>query len=231
MTDWFPSEQWLESYRENLNANERYVADSEGWGVDFDGDFLFVVQNLPLEETSVGDLPDHLVDPLVAELESLGEDELVDLRETATDDFAARLADRGEGHEAFVETLLATLLDDVPDEVWPALRDHFPGELDDLLDQLDQYVDDGTVGVHVALEDGQCQSIDLLSDPDACETGFELRGRYPVWKELIEGADVIEYVMSRDMKLDGNVTTILEYDDAAAEMGDTAGETPATYLF
>lgn len=229
MTEWFPSEEWLERYRENLNANERYAADSEGWGVDFDGDFLFVVQNLPLGETTVGDLPDDLVDPLVADVETLDDDELADLRASATDDFAARLD--GEDHEAFVETMLATPLDDVPGEVWPDLRAHFPEELDDLLGQLEAYVDDGTAVVHVALEDGECQAIDLLADPDGVETGFELRGRYPVWKELIEGADVIESVMSRDMQFDGSVTTVLEYDDAAAEMGDTAGETPARYLF
>jgi putative sterol carrier protein len=229
MSEWFPSEEWLERYRENLNANERYAADSEGWGVDFDGDFLFVVQNLPLEETTVGDLPEHLVDPLVAEVEALDDDELADLRASATDAFAARLD--GEDHEAFVETMLATSLDDVPAEVWPALRAHFPGELDDLLGQLEAYVDDGTAVVHVALEDGECQATDLLADADGVETGFELRGRYPVWKELIEGADVIESVMSRDMQFDGSVTTVLEYDDAAAEMGDTAGETPARYLF
>jgi putative sterol carrier protein len=231
MTEWFPSEQWLERYREQLNANERYAADSEGWGVDFDGDFLFVVQNLPLEETTVGDLPDDLVDPLVAEFETLDDDELAALRASATDAFATRLAERGEGHDAFVGTMLATPLDDVPVEVWPGLRTHFPDELSDLLGQLEEYVEDGTVGVHVALEDGECQSIDLVTAPDSVETGFELRGRYPVWKELIEGADVIEAVMSRDMQLDGSVTTILEYDDAAAEMGDTAGETPARYLF
>lgn len=229
MTEWFPSEQWLERYRENLNANERYAADSEGWGVDFDGDFLFVVQNLPLEETTVGDLPDDLVDPLAAEIEALDGDDLADLRESATDDFAARLD--GEGHDAFVETMLATPLADVPAEVWPDLRTQFPEELDDLLGQLEAYVEDGTAMVHVALEDGECQAIDLLADPDGVETGFELRGRYPIWKELIEGADVIESVMSRDMKFDGSVTTVLEYDDAAAEMGDTAGETPARYLF
>jgi len=229
MTEWFPSEQWLERYRENLNANERYAADSEGWGVDFDGDFLFVVQNLPLEETTVGDLPDDIVDPLVGELETLDDDELAALRASATDDFAARLD--GEGHDTFVGTMLATPLDDVPAEVWPGLRAYFPDELDDLLGQLEAYVDDGTAVVHVALEDGECQAIDLLADPDGVETGFELRGRYPVWKELIEGADVIESVMSRDMQFDGSVTTVLEYDDAAAEMGDTAGETPARYLF
>jgi hypothetical protein len=229
MTEWFPSEQWLERYRENLNANERYAADSEGWGVEFDGDFLFVVQNLPLEETTVGGLPDDLVDPLVAEIEGLDDGDLAALRESATGDFAARLD--GEDHEAFVETMLATSLADVPDVVWPDLRTHFPDELDDLLGQLEAYVEDGTAVVHVALEDGECQAIDLLAGPDGVETGFELRGRYPVWKALIEGADVIESVMSRDMQFDGSVTTVLEYDDAAAEMGDTAGETPARYLF
>lgn len=42
---------------------------------------------------------------------------------------------------------------------------------------------------------------------------------------------MIEWFSSRDMKLDGSVTTVLQYDEAAAEMGETAGETDATSLF
>lgn len=231
MTDWFPSRAWLESYRENLNENDRYAAVSEGWGVDFDGDFVFVVQGLPLAETTVGELPDDLTDPLVATLAALDDGEYAALQETATDRFTDRFAERGDGRDAFTDTLLGTALADVPEVLWPDLRAHLPTELADLLDQLERYVEDGTVHAHLELEDGACRDVELLADPSARDAGFTLAGRYPVWKELIEGADVIGSVMSRDMRLDGSVTTVLEYDEAAAQMGDTAGETPAAYLF
>lgn len=229
--EWFPSREWLERYRENLNENETYDEASEGWGVDFEGDFVFVIQSLPVEETTVGDLPDELTDPLVEALESTNEEEFARLEEAATDAFADRYAERPDGREAFVETLLATPLDDVPAEVWPELRSYLPSELDNLLGQLEEFVHDGTVYAYLDLEDGTCHEVDLLTDPEERDPGFRLAGRYGKWVELIEGADVMESVLSRDMKLDGSVSTVLQYDEAAAEMGDTAGETPATYLF
>lgn len=231
MTDWFPSREWLESYRENLNEDETYAEASEGWGVDFDGDFLFVVQNLPVDETTVGELPDDLVDPLVERLASLDDEAYATLRRTATDRFEERFAERGDDRDAFVETLLDTPLVDVPDVMWSDLREHLPADLKNLLDQMERYVDDGTVYAYLDLEDGTCHDVELLVEPDAADPGFRLAGRYSVWKELIEGADVMESVLSRDMKLDGSVTTVLEYDEAAAAMGDTAGNTSTRYLF
>lgn len=231
MTDWFPSREWLESYGENLTESETYADVSEGWGVDFDGDFIFAVQNLPVAETTVGELPDDLTDPLVERIMSTDDEAFATLCETATEQFDERFVERGDDREAFAETLLATPTEDVPAVIWPNLRDYLPADLANLLGQLQQYVDDGTVYAYLELADGTCHSVELLTDPAAREPGFQLAGRYPVWKELIEGADVIESVLSRDMKLDGSVTTILEYDEAAAEMGDTAGDTPARYLF
>jgi len=39
----FPSDEWIEEWRERLNADETYEEVGAGWGVGFDGDFLFVV--------------------------------------------------------------------------------------------------------------------------------------------------------------------------------------------
>lgn len=231
MTEWFPSEEWLDEYRRNLNASEQYGETSSGWGVDFNGDFLFRIQNLPLQETTVGDLPPDLTDELVANLEATDDGSFECLRETTTEAFDARFDDRGDDREAFVETVLETSLADVPDVMWPELREHLPADLENLLGQLEEYVHNEEVYAFLELEDGQCHATELLVDPEARDPGFTLAARYSKWKQLIEGADVIEAVMSRDMTLDGSITTILTYDEAAAEMGDVAGETPATYLF
>jgi putative sterol carrier protein len=40
----FPSDEWIEQWQEQLINNEDYQEASEGWGVDFDGDFIFHLQ-------------------------------------------------------------------------------------------------------------------------------------------------------------------------------------------
>ena len=40
----FPSERWIQEWREQLNDDEEYAEAGEGWGVGFDGDFLFHVE-------------------------------------------------------------------------------------------------------------------------------------------------------------------------------------------
>ncbi|QSW99857.1 sterol carrier protein [Haloterrigena alkaliphila] len=234
MTEWFPSREWLESYRATLDEDETYAAESEGWGVDFDGDFLFVLTRLPIEEMTIGDLPDELTANLFDRIDALGPDEFDRLRETATPAFEERLAsaDGEDDRERFREALAGVTLADVPEVTWPALEEHIRGDLDSLLDQLETYVvDDTRVHAYVELEDGDCLGAELVEDPSACDPGFELEAPYETWTELLEGADVIESVMSNEMDLEGDVTRVLHYGDAAAAMGDVAGETDARYLF
>ncbi|MFC6766940.1 sterol carrier protein, partial [Natrinema soli] len=115
---------------------------------------------------------------------------------------------------------------------WPALEDLIRGDLDSLLAQLETYVvDDSRVHAHLELEDGVCRRAQLVEEPSARDVGFELEAPYETWKDLLEGADVIESVMSNEMALDGSVTRVIHYGDAAAAMGDVAGETDARYLF
>lgn len=40
----FPSEEWMKEYKERVNASESYAETGEGWGVDFNGDFLYVIE-------------------------------------------------------------------------------------------------------------------------------------------------------------------------------------------
>lgn len=232
---WFPSEEWLAGYRENLNANETYREQSEGWGDGWNGDFVFEITNLPVDERTVGDLPDDLLDGFHETVRALDDGELDRLLESATDEFEARLDERAEGTDDDRERLIAAVesqpIEDVPDVLTAEIRETFPERADDLLDQLEAYVDDGTVYAYVALEDGECLDTEILTAPGEREPGFQLTARYPTWKELVRGADVIDSVMSRDMKLDGSITTILNYGEAAQEMGDTASRTETRFVF
>lgn len=234
MTDWFPSREWLESYRANLNEDDAYAAESDGWGVDFDGDFRFVLTRLPLEETALGDLPDELTADLYDRIDALPDDEFDRLRETTTPAFDERLTsvEGDDERERFQRALSEVTLADVPDVAWPALEDQIRGDLDSLLAQLETYVvDDSRVHAHLELEDGVCRRAQLVEEPSTRDVGFELEAPYETWKHLLEGADVIESVMSNEMALDGSVTRVIHYGDAAAAMGDVAGETDARYLF
>jgi len=41
MTFQFPSEAWMEEYKNRLNESEEYGEQGAGWGVGFNGDFIF----------------------------------------------------------------------------------------------------------------------------------------------------------------------------------------------
>ncbi|WP_276258668.1 SCP2 sterol-binding domain-containing protein [Haloglomus litoreum] len=40
----FPSEEWFEEYGRRVNESEAYSENGAGWGVDFNGDFLYVYE-------------------------------------------------------------------------------------------------------------------------------------------------------------------------------------------
>lgn len=232
MTYWFPSQEWLAAYRDEVNDNETYETVSEGWGVDFEGDFIFEITQLPVGETTVGELPDELSETLREDLMALPDERIEELVADASPALEERMeAIEGDPRERLVTALLETAIEDVPDVTWPDLREEIPDDLDDLLDQLERYLDGDTVYAYVDLYDGECREVEVLEDPEARDPGFVLSAPYPKWKELIEGADVIESVMSQDMDLDGSITKIILYPEAAQELGDTAGRTETAFLF
>lgn len=232
MTEWFPSSEWLETYRARLNENGTYDAASEGWGVDFDGDFVFEISELPVAETTIGELPDDLTASLRSELESIPDDDLSTLVDEAPAELRTRMEEReGPVRDRFVATLLATPVEDAPEVTWPALLEHVPDELEDLLDQLERYVVDGTVHAYLDIFDGDCRETEVLERPPERDTGFVLQGSYGEWVEILEGTDVLDAVFSQEMDLDGSVTTILGYGEAAQAMGDTATRIDTTFLF
>lgn len=232
MAEWFPSSEWLAAYRRALNANEAYRTGSEGWGVDFDGDFLFEITDVPVGETTVGDLPDDLSDPLRENVESLSDDRVEELLAGAPAALEDRMAEHeGTERERLAGALLSTPLEETPATTFPALREEYPPVLDDLLDQFERYVHDGTIYAYVDLYDGRCRETDVLEDPSARDPGFGLTGPYAHWKDLLEGTDVMQSIFSENLELDGSTTTILPYNEAAEELGDTAARIESRYLF
>lgn len=44
MATTFPSEEWFKELKDQLNDNETYNQQADGWGVDFDGDFILTIE-------------------------------------------------------------------------------------------------------------------------------------------------------------------------------------------
>lgn len=62
----FPTEQWLTEYGRLLDESDVLDDLSVGWNSGFDADVLFVIEDLPLEETTLEDLPDGVLDGIPA---------------------------------------------------------------------------------------------------------------------------------------------------------------------
>lgn len=56
----FPSEEWIEEYGNRVDSDAEYGDLSEGWGVDYNGDFLFVVTDMPIDDLNEDEMPDDL---------------------------------------------------------------------------------------------------------------------------------------------------------------------------
>lgn len=234
MASWFPSREWLAAYRERLNNNETYGEVSEGWGVDFEGDFIFEITELPVEETTIGDLPDSLSGTLRDNLESMAEERVEELITDAPPALEERLESKTteqEPRERLINALFETPIEDSPAVMWPDLRTELPEDLENLLDQLERYLDGNTVSAYIDLYDGTCPTAEVLEHTDERNAGFVLTAPYSKWNELIDGADVIEEVMSQDMDIDGSITKVILYPEAAQELGDTAGRIDTQFIF
>lgn len=57
----FPTEQWLEQYGRRLDESDALGDVAPGWGVGFDGDIRLVIEEIPLSETTLEELPDEVL--------------------------------------------------------------------------------------------------------------------------------------------------------------------------
>jgi hypothetical protein len=64
----YPTEQWLEAYGRALDESRALDDIASGWGVGFNGDVLLVIDDVPLAETTLGDLPEEVLADLPADI-------------------------------------------------------------------------------------------------------------------------------------------------------------------
>jgi len=51
------TKEWLDEYRKMLNQNREYKEAGEGWGVGWNGDFIFQIENIPVDKIAFEKLP------------------------------------------------------------------------------------------------------------------------------------------------------------------------------
>jgi putative sterol carrier protein len=234
LEQYWPTEPWLEVYREAMDESDRLTETGDGWGVGWDGGMVFDIQGLPVTERTVGDLPDEVVAALEDAFESISDDRAQELIESAPaavrEDAEAR---SGSPSEALLAEILETPLGEAPERTSEELESELPGIFVDLMDQLEENVVEGdTVYAFLDLYDGGCREVEILQSLEDRDHGFVISGDYGHWKDLVSAdADVINLIMSGDMEVDGDMQKILQYSDAAVVLTEIAGETESRFLF
>lgn len=234
LEDYFPTTAWLEKYGQALDDDEELSEVGAEWGVGWNGDFVFEITDLPIEEREVQDLPEEVWSALEQGISQLPDDTMQTVVDSAPQEIQDNIEAReGTLQERAVAELLETKISEAPDKVWQGLRNVMPDILNDLLDQLEENVtDDGTVYAFIELEGGGCHGVDTMMSLDERDKGFVLTAEYPMWVQLVSGEkDVVEGIMSGDFELDGDMQKVLQFSDAALAMTDVAAELDKRFLF
>jgi putative sterol carrier protein len=234
LADYFPTTAWLDNYQQALESSAELDETGAGWGVGWNGDFVFEIQDLPLEAYTVADLPDELWSALETAIEQLPADTVEDVVATAPDVVQEGIEAReGDINERAIAELRETRLADTPERIWPEFENLMPDILVDLIQELeDNVADGGTVYAWIGLKDGGCYEVETMQSLDEREFGMRLEAGYEQWVALTSGEmDVVQGIMSGDLELDGDMQKILQYSDAALTMTDVAAEMDKRYLF
>lgn len=232
--EYFPTEPWLERYREGIEASEEVSETGEGWGVGWQGEMVFHIHDLPLADRTVADLPEEVVGLVEEAFDSFSDEKIEEIVAAAPEAIRSDIESRdGEAREAAYEELMATPLIETPDRMWPELREATPELLVAMVEQLeDNLADEDTIYSWLDLHDGTCREVAVLDDLDEREYGFVLSGEYETWKDLVAGeAEVISLIMGGDMELDGDMQKLFQYSDAAVALTEVAADTDSRFLF
>jgi putative sterol carrier protein len=230
---YFPTEPWLERYRDAIEASDEYAEKGAGWGVDWEGAFIFHIQDIPLAEHTIADLPEEIVAALDAELRARDAETIESLLAAAPDAVADSVAAReGDIHDRALAELHATTLSEAPERVWPELREEIPGVLRELLAQLEESLVDGdTVYAYLDVYDGGCREVDVVQSPDERAHGFRIIGAYESWRELVNGdGDIVSMLMAGEFDVDGDMQKILQYTDGAVALTEIAADQETRFV-
>ena len=79
--------------------------------------------------------------------------------------------------------------------------------------------DGSSATVYLDLWHGACRDAYEVADPDAKKTEFVLEAGYPAWKKVLEKRlDPIQGMVTRQLKLKGNMLKVMKAPKAATEL-------------
>jgi putative sterol carrier protein len=234
LAQFFPTEPWLEEYRQALEESEDLSESAAGWGVDFEGAFIFTLTDVPLARTTLGALSRDLVPIIDDAIEDLSEDRIEELLEHAPEEVRGRF-ERLDGTttERTKAVVMSTPLIRTPELVWPELRAELPDIVDGLIEQVEENVTDGdTVYAYLDIHDGGCREVDILHGTDERDHGYVITGEYPEWCRLVAGeGDVLDMLTGEEFTVEGDMDRLLDYADGAVDVADTAARVESRFLF
>ena len=87
-----------------------------------------------------------------------------------------------------------------------------------------------TVYMYLDLYHGKCRRAAQLTGPDEIQTGYVLSATYATWKKVIEAKlDPIQGLMTRKLKLKGDMLQVMRYPKAAKDMVDCVLRVPSDF--
>jgi putative sterol carrier protein len=87
-----------------------------------------------------------------------------------------------------------------------------------------------TAYIYLDLYHGKCRRAAQLSGPDEIQTGYVLSATYSTWRKVIEARlDPIQGLMTRKLKLKGDMMQVMRYPKAAKDMVSCVLRVPSEF--
>ena len=84
--------------------------------------------------------------------------------------------------------------------------------------------------MYLDLWHGECRDAVILADPSVKTPEFEVSGKVPSWKKVIDKkVDPIQALITRQLKLKGNMAKVLKSVKAAQELVNAATTVPTEF--
>lgn len=89
---------------------------------------------------------------------------------------------------------------------------------------------DKTAYLYLALHHGKSPGAEMMDDMDGKQVEYTLSAPYSTWLKVLEGKlDPIQGMMTRQLKLNGNMMMVMRYPKAAAEIVSCTKLIPTEY--
>ena len=89
---------------------------------------------------------------------------------------------------------------------------------------------EGGAGIYLDLWHGKCRQAVYLTDPDSKSPEFKITADMEKWKKVLAGKlDPVQGMVTRQIKLDGNLVKIMKNVKAAQELVRCATKVPTVY--